>query len=342
MPLAGKVSTNRWIWGRSDAEGIVPKDHQFATRLNSFRVHGGKRITVDAAIAAVAGVPGISALELNFPQHFGDDPDRVLAMAAEAGLPITALNLRWDGPDFVAGAFTHPDPENRARAIRTAIEAVEFAATNGVGHVILWMGPDGFDYPFQVDYVALWDTEVAGFRSVAEHDDAVRVSVEYKPSDPRRVSLVRCMSDSLLAVSDVGLGNFGVTLDLCHALMAGEQPAAAAAMALRAGRLFGVHINDGYGAADDGMMAASVRPWHLLELLAELRKGSFAGTIYFDTFPERVDPTRECAANIRMVTRMERLLDRVPLAELRRIQTEQDAMAATTLFHDLVFGAFDG
>ena len=320
----------------------MPKERQFATRLNSFRVHGGERISVAAAIAAVAEVPGISALELNFPQHFGDDPDAVLAAAAEARLPITALNLRWDGPDFAAGAFTHPDPDIRARAIRTAIEAVDFAAANGVGHVILWMGPDGYDYPFQADYGALWEMEVAGFRSVAEHNDAVRVSVEYKPSDPRRVSLIRSMSDSLLAVGEVGRSNFGVTLDLCHALMAGEQPAAAAALALRAGHLFGVHINDGYGAADDGMMAASVRPWHLLELLSELRKGDFAGTIYFDTFPERVDPTQECAANIRMVKRMGRLLDRVPIAELRRIQTDQDAMAATTLFHDLVFGAFDG
>jgi len=319
----------------------VWEERRFATRLNSFRAHGGERVTVAAAIEMVAEVPGISALELNFPQHFADDPNAVLATAAEAGLPITALNLRWDGPDFAAGAFTHPDPDIRARAIRTAVEAVEFAATHGVGHVILWMGPDGFDYPFQADYSALWDMEVAGFRSVAGHNDAVRVSVEYKPSDPRRVSLIRSMSDSLIAVGEVGLGNFGVTLDLCHALMAGEQPAAAAALALRAGRLFGVHINDGYGAADDGMMAASVRPWHLLELLAELRKGEFAGTIYFDTFPERVDPTRECAANIRMVKRMERLLDRVPLAELKRMQAEQDAIGATTLFHDLVFGAFD-
>ena len=68
------------------------KERQFATRLNSFRVHGGERIAVAAAIASVARVPGISALELNFPQHFADDPNAVLAAAAEASLPITALN----------------------------------------------------------------------------------------------------------------------------------------------------------------------------------------------------------------------------------------------------------
>lgn len=317
-------------------------DYLFASRLNSFRSHGGTKISVPEAIRIMAKVPGMSALELNFPQHFGDAADEILAAAAEAGMPITALNLRWDGPDFADGAFTHPKPENRAHAIATAIAAVDCAAANGIPHVILWMGPDGFDYPFQADYTALWDMEVDGFRQVASRNPDVRVSVEYKPSDPRRVSLLRSMSDSLLAVHEVGLPNFGVTLDVCHVLMAGEQPAAVAAQALRAGRLFGVHINDGYGPADDGMMVASIHPFHMLELLLELRKGKFGGTIYFDTFPELVDPTSECANNIRMVKRLEALLDRMPLDDLRAIQKKQDAMAATALVQDLVFGDGNG
>jgi len=288
-------------------------------------------------------VPGISAVELNYPQHFaGDGEAVVLADAADAGLAITALNLRWDGAEFQAGAFTHPEPENRKRAIRLACEAVDLATKHDIGHVILWMGPDGFDYPFQADYGAIWDLEIAGFRQVAKCNPNIRVSVEYKPSDPRRMSLIRSMAESLLAVHEVDLPNFGVTIDLCHSLMAGEQPAAAAALALRTGRLFGVHLNDGYGPADDGLMVGSVHPWHVLELLLELRRGGFAGTIYFDTFPERVEPALECAANVRAVQRMQRLLDRLPKDELEQIQSGQDAVAATSLIHELAFGAVDG
>ncbi len=315
---------------------------KFATRLNSFRLHGGKKPSVEEAVRAVANVPGVSAVELNYPQHFTGDGNRsVLAAAADAGLAVTALNLRWDGPDFVLGAFTHPVPENRQRAIRTACEAVDLAAQNNIDHVILWMGPDGFDYPFQANYRSLWDMEIGGFRQVAASNTKVRVSVEYKPNDPRRTSLIRSMSDSLLAVHDVGMANFGVTLDFCHALMAGEQPAAAAALALRSGKLFGVHLNDGYGPADDGLMVGSVHPWQTLELLAELRNGGFAGTIYFDTFPDRVDPAGECAANVKTVRRMLRLLDRVPAAELGKAQAGQDAVTATRIMHDLFFGAGD-
>ena len=284
-------------------------------------------------------MPGISAVELNYPQHFAaSEGDDILALAAEAGLAVTALNLRFDGPQFTLGAFTHPDPASREAAVGIASEAVDLAAANGIDHVILWMGPDGFDYPFQADYRVLWEMEIDGFRRVAGRNPAVRVSVEYKPSDPRRVSLIRSMSDSLLAVADVGLPNFGVTLDLCHVLMAGEHPAAVAALAIQRGKLFGVHLNDGYGPADDGMMVGSVHPWHILELLLEMRRGGFAGTIYFDTFPDRVDPAAEAAANVAAIRRFERLLDRIPVEELDRIRAAQDAVAATKLIHGLAFG----
>lgn len=316
------------------------QERRFATRLNSFRTSGGSRRSVAEALAAVAAVPGVSAVELNYPQHFGEDGSApILALARDAGLAVTALNLRWDGPDFLLGAFTHPNLQNRERAIRVASQAVEIAAENGIDHVILWMGPDGFDYPFQADYRALWDMEINGFRQVAAVSPDVRVSVEYKPSDPRRTSLIRSMSDSLLAVHEVGLPNFGVTLDFCHALMAGEQPAAAAALALRSDRLFGVHLNDGYGPADDGLMVGSVHPWQTLELLLELRRAGFSGTIYFDTFADRVDPGAECAANIAMVRRMDNLLDRILAEKLSAMQQGQDAVGATRLIQDLLFGS---
>jgi xylose isomerase len=317
--------------------------YRLATRLNSFRLAGGAKVQVADAIKAVASVPGISAVELNYPQHFpSEGRDSILERAGEAGLAVTALNLRWDGPAFRLGAFTNPDAGNRETAIRTAIEAVDLAAEKGIDHVILWMGPDGYDYPFQADYRSLWDLEIEGFRRVAERDGSVRVSVEYKPNDPRRTSLIRSMGEALVAVADVGRENFGVTLDFCHALMAGEQPAAAAALAMKNNKLFGVHLNDGYGPADDGLMVGSVHPWQTLELLRELRKGAFRGTLYFDTFPDRLDPARECRSNIQSIIRMEALLDRLPVEAMNRANLEQDAVTALAMIQDLAFGAGDG
>ncbi len=301
---------------------------KFATRLNSFRAGGH---TAREAVRAVAKVEGISAVELNYPQHFDGERPSIIAVAAEVGLKCTALNLRWDGAEFDRGAFTHPNAANRQAAIDRAAAAVDVASAHGIDHVILWMGPDGYDYPFQADHAQLWEWEIGGFKAVAAHNPEVRVSVEYKPSEPRNMALIRTMGESLLAVRDVGLANFGVTLDFCHMLMSGESPAAAAALALRDAKLFGVHMNDGYGPADDGLMVGTVHFWQTLELLRVLERAKFAGTIYFDTFPERVDPAAEAATNVQTVRRMRRILARLPEDELAEAQATQDAAAVTSI-----------
>ena len=322
---------------------IVPDRYRFATRLNSFRDKGGDRgaTTLDL-LRAVARVPGLTAVELNYPQHFlGISEGSLIEVLAEIGLALTALSLRFEGPDFVDGAFTSPRGETRVRAIRLAQDAVEVAARLGAPHVDLWMAYDGFDYPFQVDYDRLWANEIDGFRQVAAHDPGIRISVEYKPIEPRRTALIRGMGEALLAARDVGLPNFGVQIDFCHSLMAREQPALAASLALREGRLFGVHLNDGYGQADDGLLVGSVHPWQTLELLAALRRYDYRGTIYFDTFPVREDPAAESAANVARVRALEAILDRLDLERLAELQTRHDALGLQSLLDEATFG-WDG
>jgi sugar phosphate isomerase/epimerase len=300
---------------------------KIASRLNSFRRPG---VEVDLAVRSMAAVPGVSALELNYPQHVVElgvgELDRLLMVTK---LPLTALNLRFEGPRFARGAFTSPDQEVRAEAVGIASDAVDLAARLGAAHVVLWMADDGWDYPFQANYGKLWSDEIEGFRIVADRNSSIRVSVEYKPSGPRRFSLIRSMGDALLAVSDVDRANFGVTLDVCHSYMASEHPPAAAAAALRAGKLFGVHLNDGYGTADDGLMLATVHQRDTLELLHVLRTEGYDGTLYFDTFPVREDPAAELEANIAELERLEATLDQMNYDVLREAQMDQDVIAVS-------------
>lgn len=314
----------------------VTDRYRFATRLNSFRDRGQP---VAELLRAVARVPGLTAVELNYPQHLhGATESELREILAESGLALTALSLRFEGREFLDGAFTSPRAETRERAIRLSQDAVDLAGRLGVPHVDLWMAYDGFDYPFQVDYGRLWANEIDGFRRVAGHDPAIRVSVEYKPVDPRRTALIRGMGEALLAVHDVGLPNFGVQIDFCHSLMAGEQPAMAAALALREGRLFGVHLNDGYGQADDGLLVGSVHPWQTLELLATLRRHDYRGTIYFDTFPVRENPAAESAANVARVRALEAMLERIDADRLAELQASHDALGVQALLHEAGFG----
>lgn len=316
------------------AGGAATERYPLATRLNSFRTSG---VDVEAAIRRVAAVAGLTALELNYPQHVDAlGRERLAPLLDELGLPLTGLNLRFEGEAFANGAFTSPDVRTRERAIHVAQGAVDVARAHGAEHVVLWMADDGFDYPFQVDYARAWAVEIEGFRRVTGHDPTIRVSVEYKPTEPRRYALIRSMGEALLAVNDVDLPNFGVTLDVCHGLMTGEAPAAAASLALARGRLFGVHLNDGYGRSDDGLMVGSVHPWQTLELLAELGDGGYAGSLYFDTFPVREDPAAECAANIATVHHYLDMLDTLDRSALRKARANHDAVTIRLLLAGLV------
>ena len=40
----------------------------------------------------------------------------------------------------------------------------------GVQLMTVWLGQDGFDYNFQLDYAQAWDWEIEGIREVADHD----------------------------------------------------------------------------------------------------------------------------------------------------------------------------
>lgn len=318
---------------RAGCFGAQPDAWPVATRLNSFR---RRREPVAAAIRAVAAVPGLTALDLNYPQHVAPlAPGELGALLAETGLRLTGLNLRFEGERFARGAFTAPDAAVRDEAIAVARAAVDLAREQGARHVVLWLADDGWDVPLQVDHDRLWAWSVDGFRAVAGYANGLRVSVEYKIAEPRRRAVIGSMAEALLAARDVGLPNFGVTLDLCHALMANEAPAAAAAAALRERRLFGVHLNDGYGTADDGLPIGSVRPAQLLELLVALRRGGYDGTIYFDTFPVREDPAAECAANIAALRRFVRLAEQVDDGRLTAAQAEQDALAVRALLTEV-------
>ena len=272
----------------------------------------------------MATVDGLTATELNYPQHVTLADDGAIHRARGLGLEITALNMRYDPPTFARGAFTHPDEAVRKAAVRLTTDAVDLAARHGIPHVIVWPGPDGVDVPFQASYDALWRHQVEGLRAVARHDPGALISVEYKPRDPRRVSVIANMGEALLCAADTGEPNVGVTLDLCHGLMAGEPPAKAAALALGRGKLFGLHLNDGYGEADDGLTVGTVHVQQLRELIWTLRAHRWDGTIYFDTFPTDLDPVHEASINIATLERVDADVSALPADHLLAAQAAQD------------------
>lgn len=288
---------------------------RYATRLNSFGTRPdligrppGTRLTLAEQVERAATVRGLGALDFNYPDHVaGPEGPEVLRRAADAGLALNGFAMRYySDPAFKMGAFTNPDPAVRRKAIDLTRRGIDALAEAGGRLMTIWLGQDGFDYPFQADYAALWALEVEGIREVALHNPGIDISIEYKPNEPRAFSLLGDVGTTLLAIAEAGAPNLGVTLDFAHVLYAGEQPAFAAALVARRSRLLGVHLNDGYAGRDDGLMAGSVHPVQTIELLRQIRRDGYDGVIYFDTFPDAIglDPVAECEGNIAAVESM--------------------------------------
>jgi xylose isomerase len=324
---------------------------KYASRLNSFaacpeRCWGSPtyRPSTLELVERASQVRGLSAIDLNFPDHFANaKPEEIISCAHHEGLTINGIAMRYySDPGFKLGAFTHPDSKVRQAAIDLTKSAMDILEETGADLLTIWLGQDGWEYPFHVDYEAIWEAETAAIREVADHNSRIKISIEYKPSEPRTFSLLSNLAMTLLAIKKVNRPNLGVTLDFAHALYAGEQPAFAAAMIQRESQLLGIHLNDGYGRRDDGLMVGTVNLVQTLELLFQIMREGFEGAIYFDTFPDITgqDPVQECENNIAMVKALwevaKQLTSQTDLLEAIK---RQDAVVSQDLIRRAILGA---
>jgi len=317
-----------------------PNRPRYAARLNAFKGADG----VAGMIARAGAVPGIDAADLNYPDHFADhDPAAMRGLLSDRDLALNGLAMRYyTEAAFNLGAFTNPDRAVRRRAIDLTRRGLDALGEMGGRLMTLWMGQDGVDYPFQGDYARMWDDTVAAIAEVADHAPEIDIALEYKPNEPRAYALMPDIGSNLLAIREAGRPNLGITLDFAHVLYADEMPAHAAMLADRHSRLLGVHLNDGYGKRDDGLIAGSIHPVQTVELFVALARIGYDGVIYFDTFPDQggLDPAAEAAASIALTERLRAvaagLADDPALAEAI---ARQDAARSVRLVARALYGA---
>ncbi len=320
---------------------MKPNRPRYAVRLNAFKRSGAG---IAGMIAAAQQVDGVDAADLNFPDHFeGLSPGALSGMLTTAGMALNGLAMRYySRPEFALGAFTNPDPAIRRAAIDLTRRGIDAGLSMGGRLMTLWMGQDGYDYSFQADYGRMWDDTVTALAEIADHAPEVDIAIEYKPNEPRAHALMPDVATTLLAVKEVGRANMGVTLDFAHVLYADEMPAHAAHLIARHSRLLGVHLNDGYGKRDDGLMAGTVHPVQTVELFVELQRIGYDGVIYFDTFPDHsgLDPVQEARTNIRLVDRLRAVAEGLAGDEaLKAAIAAQDATRSQRIVAAALYGA---
>ena len=310
----------------------------FAARLNAFKIGSetywpGKNSITTADLLARAATAGVNAADLNYPDHFvNENPADLLKALTDSGMILNGIAMRYyTKTSYKLGTFTHPNAAVRRAAIDETKRGLDVLAEMGGNLMTLWMGQDGFDYSFQMDYERAWGDTIDAMIEVADHNPAIDIALEYKPNEPRAFALMPDAATTLLAIKEIGRDNTGVTLDFAHVLYADEMPAFAAALIARHSRILGVHLNDGYGKWDNGLMVGAVHPIQTIELLVELERSGYNGAIYFDTFPDHsgLDPVSEAQTNIEVLQRLRatavRLIDN---GELHSAIARQDAPTA--------------
>lgn len=315
---------------------------RYAARLNAFKIGLPGKPGVADMIARAGQVAGLDAADLNYPDHFGaHSPSQLTDLLGAQNMALNGLAMRYyTDPGFRLGAFTNPDPAVRNAALDITKRGLDALAEMGGTLMTLWLGQDGVDYSFQGDYGRMWDDTIAALIEVADHNPALDIAIEYKPNEPRCFALMPDIGTTLLATREAARPNLGVTLDFAHVLYADEIPAQSANLVARHSRLLGVHLNDGYGKRDDGLMVGSVHPVQTVELMVELARIGYDGVLYFDTFPDLggLDPCAEAAMNIVMAERFRAVAATLGADDaLRDAIARQDATSSLRIVADALY-----
>jgi xylose isomerase len=305
---------------------------KLATRLNSVLPFVNNDLLV--ALESISKIDGITSVDLNYPEHFEKNSiQEIQTTLANTGLEVNGLAVRFRSL-FVNGELGNKDSGISKKAFTLCCEAADNCRDLGGKVLTIWLGYDGFDYPFQVNYLEAWNQIKDYFSKIADYAPDLKISIEYKPFQPRAYSVIDSVGVSLLMVNEIGRENVGVTLDYCHMLMKHENPGFGLNLAAKQNKLFGVHINDGYGLNDDGLMVGTASFMQTLEFVYYLKKFQYQDAIYFDTFPIRENPLEEIKQNVKLINKLSDLVDQIGLERIDDVIEKNDAIAAAQLLLD--------
>ena len=308
---------------------------KLATRINSYlRIEG---YDLEKTFADFKKT-GLGFVDLNYPEHVKNyDSESMKSLLKKYDLTLNGVALRFRS-QFINGELGNSDPKLAKEALQLCKEAADYCRAVGGKVVTIWLGFDGFDYSFQINYKRVWDQLVKAFQEVCDYAPDLLISIEYKPYEERAYAFIDSMGITGMMLNDIDRDNIGVTLDYCHMLMKHENPAFAADIFGSQKKLYGIHLNDGYGVHDDGLMIGTSTPFKTLEMLYYFKKHNYDNAIYFDTFPVIEEAATECKRNIEMIRYMDELIDKVGMDRIQKIIDENDAIKASELMLEFFKG----
>ncbi|MHB1393858.1 MAG: sugar phosphate isomerase/epimerase family protein [Clostridia bacterium] len=307
---------------------------KLATRINSF--YDESNTSLLDVINEISKVREITHVDLNYPEHFNQNSiSSISKTLKDNNLKLNGVAPRFRD-EFKNGEFSNSSDALRRRAIEICKESIDVCRELGGEVITIWLGYDGYDYPFQMNYTRAWNKIVDALREICLYAGEMKVSIEYKPYQPRVYSLISSFGDVMMLLKEVGCSNIGITLDFCHMIMKGENPSFGLSMAAEQDKLYGIHLNDGNKLNDDGLMIGTINLAQTLEFVYYLKKYKYNETVYFDTFPVRENPVLECEANAKMFKKISNLIDDIGMNKIQAIIDKTDAIEVQKLLMEFL------
>lgn len=273
----------------------------------------------------------VDGFEYHYPGEINErTADRIVAtLGKEHDVYCIASGLHTDSR-HANGAFTNPSPAVRANAVALSKAAVDLASDLGA-HFIIWPGIEGYNYPFQCDYQAIWGWFLDGLGSVIGHaaKRGVTVFLEHKNSEPAMKVLMRNVGMTLWVIQKlrergIDVSRVKINLDWQHLIMNGEHLAEYAAILAGEGLLGHQHANSGWGLFDDDNMVGATYFMSTLEMAQTLRMlgyGRNGERIGYDLFPyteNPIDAVRQSVLQWEFIWELAGKIDPVALEEARK------------------------
>lgn len=292
--------------------------------------------SMEEMVKMASGIKGCSGLEVVYPQNF-TDPVYVKKLVEDAGLGISTVNLNVKGEEvFRHGSFSCPDKKVRDKSVSYLKTAMDAAAELGCGIVTTALLNDGQDYPFEIDQYDAFMRALECITECAGYRNDVKISLEYKLSEPRVHCLLNNAGKIAYFAQMTGHDNVGVTLDVGHAFQCLEVPADSASFLAATDRLFYVHINDNTRSWDWDMLPGVINLMEYIEFAYTLDKVGYDSWITADVFPGRYDPVTIMEKTFEWMDYIFEIAGKIDGTKLKELQNNLDTFAVLDYIRSLV------
>ena len=130
----------------------------------------------------------------------------------------------------------------------------------------------------------------------------------------------------------------GVTLDLGHAINAGERIAYSAVRALKDNKLFNLHWGDNFRLWDDDVVVGSVNTIEFIEVVYWLHKYDWEGWCGLDQYPFKNNAADAIHESILWIKGFENVVQKIGMEKLGQAIAQDEPKMVLALLRETMLG----